>query len=439
MLQGVVGHRDRQHRAGDPQARAQAEHRADQAEDHPWPAGAFPPREDAQGDRRERNRHRGFQAGAVPVLGRAERRQRRRPDVVPQVHVAREEPRRPALVGRGQHQAQGVGRVVARVLAERDEQRRIAHHVDEGEQQRGADDERQRAGDQHAPQARPAFLDRRRQPRLHADERDAERGEDELVAVLEQRAQQRDAGDGEPGAAAPGIERAEAGQQGQRQHADEELLEVAGERDEMHRPQQEERAGHEGRSAGQPDAARQRVQAPPRQRDAEERGPVERRRGAPRPERQRQDAVQRSDAVDEHRDAVRPQQVGRLRPADAAGQCLRRVPEDPDGVALVVVDVADGVGREVTRERPARRDREHEIRQRDDGAGQRRSRGERTRPHRTDHTVTRSSTWTGASPANASRISRSASGGAGGPGGFPSRACSRRPPRKMSGRRCTTT
>ena len=242
MLQRVVGHRDRQHRAADPQARPQAQHREDQAEHHPRPAGAFAPRQHAQRDRHERNRHRGLEAGAVPVLGRAERRQRRRPDVVLQVHVAREEPRRPALVRRGQHQAQGVGRVVARVLAERDEQRRVAHHLDEGEQQRGADDERQRAGDQHAPQARAAFLDRRRQPRLHADERDAERGEDELVAVLQQRAEQRDAGDGEPGAAAPGIEGAEAGQQRQRQHADEELLEMAGDRDEMHRPQQEERA-----------------------------------------------------------------------------------------------------------------------------------------------------------------------------------------------------
>ena len=119
--------------------------------------------------------------------------------------------------------------------------------------------------------------------------------------------------------------------------------------------------GHERRSAGQPDAARQRVQAPPRERDAEERGPVEGRRGAPRPERQRQDRVQRPDAVDQHRDAVRPQQVGGVRPADAARQRLRRVPEDPDRVALVVVDVADRIGREVAGERPACRDGEGEI------------------------------------------------------------------------------
>ena len=160
---------------------------------------------------------------------------------------------------------------------------------------------------------------------------------------------------------APGIEGAEAGQQRQRQHADEELLEVAGDRDEMHRPQQEERARHERRSPGQPDAARQRVQAPPRERDAEERGPVEGRRGAPRPERQRQDGVERPDAVDQHRDAVRPQQMRGVRPADAARQRLRRVPQDPDRVALVVVDVADGIGREVAGERPACRDGEGEI------------------------------------------------------------------------------
>ena len=105
----------------------------------------------------------------------------------------------------------------------------------------------------------PRSSTRRRQPRLHADEGDAERGEDELVAVLQQRAEQRDAGDGQPGAGAPGIEGAQPGQQRQRQHPDEQLLEVAGERDEMDRPQQEQRAGDERRAASQADAAGQRV------------------------------------------------------------------------------------------------------------------------------------------------------------------------------------
>ncbi len=231
-------------------------------------------------------------------------------------------------------------------------------------------------------------------------------GEDELVAVLEQGAEQRHAGRRQPSVRAPGIEGAQPGQQRQRQHADEQLLEVAGERDQMDRPEQEQRPGDEGRAARQADAAGQRVEAPARERDAEEGGAVEGRGCAPRPERQRQDAVQRPDAIDEHRDPVREEQLRGIGPADPRRQCLRRVPQHPDGVALVVMDVADRVGGEVAGERPARRDRQREIAERHGEGGPCPPPRGRCRLHRA-HTVTRSSTCTGASPPNASLISRS--------------------------------
>ena len=176
-----------------------------------------------------------------------------------------------------------------------------------------------------------------------------------------------------PGAASQarlraGIEGAQAGRERQRQHADEQLLQVPRQADQVNRPEQEQHAGDERRPAREADRPRQGVQAPPGQREPHQGDAVERRRRAPEPEGEGDHGVQRPDAVDEDADPVRPEEVRRVRPAHMAGDGLGGVPEHPDGVALVVVDVTDRVGGEVAGQRPARGDREQQVADGDEGA-----------------------------------------------------------------------